>query len=146
MEISIREELSNTNSGPDFVLFESGENDPDRLIILPTDENLSFLYLSKLWCIDGTFEISPSLFRQLFTINVLVNGRNLPVLNAFLADKTEKIYTRLFEFIKYRVNNEPGNLFCDFEKGILNSIEKSYKRTNISVCWFHLVSNLYKHV
>ncbi|RMZ97726.1 hypothetical protein BpHYR1_052021 [Brachionus plicatilis] len=126
MEMSIPEELRKTNSGSDFVPFDSGENDPDRLIILAINENLIVVLL--------------------FTINVLVNGRNIPVLYAFLADKTEKIYTRLFEFIKSRVNNEPENLFCDFEKGVLNSIEKCYKRTNISGCWFRLVSNLYKHV
>lgn len=146
VDIVIPDNLRTTFSGSNFIFFDSGEEDIDRIIILASEENISYLNTSKLWCIDGTFDISPSLFRQLFTINVLLSGRNLPVLYAFLADKTEKIYTRLFETIKSKVENEPDYIFCDFEKGILNSIEKFYKNSNISGCWFHLVSNLYKHV
>ncbi|CAF0812115.1 unnamed protein product [Brachionus calyciflorus] len=100
----------------------------------------------EMWCIDGKFDISPSLFKQLFTINVLLNGRNLPLLYAFLVDKSEKTYRRLFNFIKEFVYCDFEYIFCDFEKGILNAVEFFFSKSQISGCWFHLASNLYKHI
>ncbi|CAF0987067.1 unnamed protein product [Brachionus calyciflorus] len=137
-EIIIPEELKFTYSGHQFVLIDTGEDDKDRMIILASDENIKYLNSVKMWCIDGTFDISPSLFKQLFTINVLLNGRNLPLLNAFLVDKLEKTYRRLFYFIKEFVHSDPEYIICDFEKGILNAVEFFFSKSQISGCWFHL--------
>ncbi|RNA07511.1 hypothetical protein BpHYR1_001742 [Brachionus plicatilis] len=45
---------------------------------IATKENLT-QQNSKIWCVDGTFEITPTLFYQLFMINVIESGRNIPL-------------------------------------------------------------------
>ncbi|CAF0752698.1 unnamed protein product [Brachionus calyciflorus] len=129
---------------------ETAEN-PRRLITealtkLPRSANSKIYTKSKVWCIDGTFDISPTLFRQLFTINALKGGRNIPLVYAFLCNKSECTYIRLFSLINDFIDFNPEHIFCDFEKAILNAIEKMYPSAQIGGCWFHLVSNLYKNV
>lgn len=145
-DIIIPNKLSQTFSGSQFVFFDSGPEDKDRMIVLATEENINYLNNSNIWCVDGTFEISPTLFKQLFTINVIESGRNIPLLYAFLSDKEQETYSRLFEILSKRLNSSPAYILCDFEKAILNSLQHYFPSSTISGCWFHLASNLYKHL
>ncbi|RNA15738.1 hypothetical protein BpHYR1_039360 [Brachionus plicatilis] len=146
LNIKIPNKLSLTYSGNQFVFFDGGQDDENRIIVLATDENLNVLKNIKIWCVDGTFEITPTLFYQLFTINVIESGRNIPLLYAFLSNKNQDTYFRLFESLSTRLNSSPDYIFCDFEKAILNSLEKFFPSSKLSGCWFHLADNLFKHV
>lgn len=89
-ELVIQEKNKLTKSGKDFILFDSGYEDEERIIILSTRENIEFLNSESVWYVDGTFEISPDIFKQLFTINVIKNNRNLPLVYCFLSNKLQK--------------------------------------------------------
>ncbi|RNA19046.1 hypothetical protein BpHYR1_028233 [Brachionus plicatilis] len=45
-----------------FLVFDSGNEDNERLIILSTDENIDLLSYEPCWFIDRTFEISPECY------------------------------------------------------------------------------------
>lgn len=71
-EIVFSEKYSKTASGKDFILFDSGtfsDEDDNRIIIFGTRENLDFLAKCHSWYMDGTFNIAPRLFQQLYTIH-----------------------------------------------------------------------------
>lgn len=61
---------------------DSGKADPQRVMIFGTRENMVVLIESTEWFVDGTFDVSPNVFKQLLTINVVYNGLNLPLVYA----------------------------------------------------------------
>ncbi len=87
-EIDVPHMLQITLRGENFLLHDSGADDPDRFFIFGTDENLNILARNGNWFADGTFKIAPHLFYQLTTIHALQNGTVLPLLYMFLQRKT----------------------------------------------------------
>jgi hypothetical protein len=65
--------------GEPFLLDDSGEDDEDRVLVFGTQKNLKVLKQNLEWFIDGTFEVAPDIYKQLFTIQVVLNGFNLPL-------------------------------------------------------------------
>ncbi|RMZ99549.1 hypothetical protein BpHYR1_012475 [Brachionus plicatilis] len=146
-ELVIQEKNKLTKSGKDFILFDSGCEDEERILIVSTRENIEFLNSESVWYVDGTFEISPDIFKQLFTINVIKNNRNLPLVYCFLPNKQQKTYIKLFNNLKSKgISVIPVYIFSDFELAIMNSIRECFPGAQIGGCYFHLTSNLWKHV
>lgn len=57
-----------TLKGDKFMLYDN--KDPNnRLIIFTTNANLTMLVHCPLWGMDGTFDVTPSLFNQLYTVH-----------------------------------------------------------------------------
>ena len=50
-----------------FLLFDSGLDDPNRILIFGRSSWLNYLN-SEAWFCDGTFKISPPLFEQVYAI------------------------------------------------------------------------------
>ncbi len=74
--------------------------DTDRILVFATEKNFIILNKNPHWFGDGTFDVSPLLFKQLYTINVIESGKNLPMIFALLPNKKGETYERLFEIIK----------------------------------------------
>lgn len=60
-----------TESGKDFILYDRQDDDDDdsRLIIFGTKENLDFILRCQGLFMDGTFDVAPRLFYQVYTIH-----------------------------------------------------------------------------
>lgn len=56
-----------TDKNDNFIIHDS-ENE-DRLVIFGTNSNLDFLAASDEWYMDGTFDMCPPLFQQVYTIH-----------------------------------------------------------------------------
>lgn len=72
-DLVIPEKLRKTNKPNDedkenFILFDNGNVDK-RIVIFATAKNLEFLKQCDGWHVDGTFNVAPSLFSQLFVIH-----------------------------------------------------------------------------
>lgn len=127
-----------------FLLDDSGEDDNERVIIFSTEKNIELMNSSPN-C-DGTFAVSPIIFYQQYTINVVLNGKNLPVVYALLCNKKEDTYNKLFSMLNHYIKNQPKNILTDFEKAVLNALRLAYPGTRLVGCYFHLVQNFWKHV
>lgn len=57
-----------TNKKDNFLLFDSGPA-VHRMMIFGTNANLEFLANCEEWYMDGTFDICPPLFQQVYTIH-----------------------------------------------------------------------------
>lgn len=66
--IELTEEFTITAKGDKFLLFDN-ENIEDRLLLFATKENLRILKLCDEISCDGTFDIVPNMFQQLYTIH-----------------------------------------------------------------------------
>ena len=130
-----------------FLLADSGERIPDlaRILIFGRERNLDEMKHARTWFCDGTFSITPPLFRQVFVILAEVNGSIHPFLYVLLVDKAQNSYTRMFDMIMSLDEGAirpPEVIHCDFEQALINSIRFKLPETAIAGCYFHLISNM----
>ena len=90
--IRINEELRFTLDGELFLWYDDNEEDgcdcdTHSLLIFATEKNFVILNSNPHWYGDGTFDVAPLLFKQMYTINVIESGKNLPLIYALLPDK-----------------------------------------------------------
>jgi hypothetical protein len=70
-DVDIPQELRRTETGQDFIFFDSGANDPRRFIVCATQGNIDVLRRERHWFVDGTFRVSPRIFLQVITSPVV---------------------------------------------------------------------------
>ncbi|RNA11180.1 hypothetical protein BpHYR1_049113 [Brachionus plicatilis] len=98
-KVEIKEELKVTYRNEKFLWGDSGSDDPERILVFTTKENLKLLDKHRDWFCVGTFDISPTLFPKLYSIHVIINNKEFPVLFAFLPNKNQCPYVKLFNMI-----------------------------------------------
>ena len=69
-EIIIPEKYKSTSKGQQFLLYDSGIHQTNRLLIFGTHQMLNLLRDTSNWYADGTFKVVPIQFYQLYTIHV----------------------------------------------------------------------------
>ena len=57
-----------------FLKFDSGVDDPQRILIFVTDDGIKHLERYPNWSADGTFKSAPKIFFQLFMVHVHINS------------------------------------------------------------------------
>ncbi|CAI9724491.1 Hypothetical predicted protein [Octopus vulgaris] len=67
----IPEEYRFLENGEKFLLYDSGEDNPERLLVFGTQVGLDDLGNNKDWPCDGTFKCSPDIYYQLFTLHIV---------------------------------------------------------------------------
>ena len=76
----------------DFCVFDSGIEDPERVLIFGDRDNIQSLILHRdVWLCDGTFKNCPIQFYQLYTIHIQLAGFYPPCIYALLPNKTEHL-------------------------------------------------------
>lgn len=122
-----------------YVLFDSGREDNDRIIILGKNDLLKFLERKTCWLADGTFKVCPDLFFQLYSIHVQEESTSWPCVLALLPGKSQEIYSRLFIALKNLIPEAaPTRILTDFEMAAMNSFQEVFPTAQISGCFFHL--------
>ena len=122
-----------------FIRYDSGSNDNERIILCGDPEMLRVLEKSSFWLADGTFKITPKMFYQLYSIHVSVSGIAPACIYAFLPNKTEKTYNRFLQaLIDLAPNCRPEKILLDFEQAALQSFQKTFPEAHLSGCFFHL--------
>ena len=108
---------------PDVLFYwdDSGEDDESRVIVFSTEDNFKILSENRDWFSDGTFDISPTLFTQLYSIHVIVNNKDLPLVYGYLPNKEEKTYVKFFNMVKKSITIMPISFNVDFEKAVFNA-------------------------
>lgn len=87
--INLQDEWTETLSGDGFLLAGTGPQDPNRILVFSTHENLIDLTLQGVTIGDGTFSSVPYLFTQLYTLHGFVGGKCIPLVFGLLPSKTE---------------------------------------------------------
>lgn len=144
-EIVIPLEYSMSFDGSTFLQRDNlSEN---RILIFGTSDNLSLLSTHRNWYIDGTFKVCPLLFLQLFTVNVIINGSNIPILYALMARRNVDSYNYIFNFLSSVVgNNYPLTITSDFENASISSVSTLFPDTQLHGCYFHFNQALWRKI
>lgn len=144
-----------------FLIYDSGKSEEGRVIVFATQRNLQLLSKSRVWFLDGTFKVAPTIFTQVFTILGTRERRKnvgdievvpLPFVYALLSSKEETQYTSVLQAVKTSANESrienfaPPKIMTDFEKSILNACAAVFPQSTIKCCFFHLKQTLYRKV
>ena len=125
-----------------FIQFDEGVG-LERIIILRSRENFSYLQNSQVLMCDGTFNIRLSSFRQLFTIFGSVKNIHFPLVYCLLGSKTEKIYQRCISIVKMLVQTTKlKHMICDFWIHYKYNV-RSFWWTKIHFWYFHFRQSFY---
>ena len=132
-----------------ILIFDSGVGDQERIFIFGTQQELQLSGQSDDWYADGTFKVCPEIFYKVYTIHAQVNGQILPCLFALLPNKQQATYNRFFREVRNLIpnfGNGPTSILVDFEKAAINALTAQIPQTDVSGCFYHLSSNVWKHI
>lgn len=128
------------NEREQFLLWDSGEGDVNRILIFGRKSNGDWSnQMDKLY-VDGTFSIAPALFSQIYIIMAERSGFVLPVLYVLLPNKTGETYLRMWPLLN------PSAVSIDFEKGAITAVQTIFPNCQIHGCLFHLTKNMRKQL
>ncbi|XP_060081931.1 uncharacterized protein LOC132561218 [Ylistrum balloti] len=147
-DIRLEGKWTETSTGDRFLLFDDGDQQ-NRIIAFATTENLRYLSTADTFYCDGTFYTCPSLFNQIYSIHVVIDGRMTPVVFALLPGKSQRIYTRLFTLFKEHMTQlympfAPTHAFADFEVAVHNAIRQTFPGITMKGCFFHFTQSVWK--
>lgn len=144
-DLEIPESLKSTYKGSKFYYGDSGKDDQNRIIFFTTQQNLKLMSSYNDWYCDGTFDISPTIFKQVYSVHIIVRGTTLPMLYALLPNKSQKTYKKLFKLILQQITKKPNFVNCDFELAAINAL-RSVFGCKIFGCFFHLSQSFWRRV
>jgi hypothetical protein len=139
----LSKKLSETHSR--FKFFQYGIDNygtyqqSEDILLFFSSYQIENLKINKIWCVDGTFQVVPSPWYQLYTISYIINNRVFPAIFAILKNKKQKTYEDMYSFIKlFEPNLNPRVIKTDFEISAINAIKIKFPNATISGCQFHL--------
>jgi hypothetical protein len=148
-------EFRTTIQGDHFLLgnirYNMGNNVIARIMVFGTVDFFANCCLLLRIFVDGTFELTPKPFYQLFTLHGYVGKSLIPFLYVFLTHKTEEIYRVFFQWFKVfatemGVTIDWDTITTDFESGLLPAISKEFPLVLLCGCYFHFTQALLKNI
>ncbi|CAF1465953.1 unnamed protein product [Rotaria sordida] len=149
-EFEIPDTYRNTFNGEPFICTDKIVN-KKRMILFATDQQLELLFSSEWIFLDGTFDVCPKQFKQLYTIHCLKFQQNFPCVISLLSGKSTDIYRQLLSELEYHAERlklkfEPVHIMSDFEMSLIKAIKQKFPKAMHHGCFFHLCQSLYKEV
>ena len=143
----IPQQYCETEDGQNFLIFDSGVADPDRILIFSSEQQLQFLSISDHWFADGTFKVCLEVFFQVYSIHAEQGGKIFPCVFALLPNKTEVTYTRFYQEVFNRIDGDgPEDILTDFERSALNALNNVKPQVEKKECFYHFCANVWKHI
>nr|XP_042912364.1 uncharacterized protein LOC122272586 [Parasteatoda tepidariorum] len=136
----------NTKNGAPFLLIDDGAGS-HRILVFCTAENLRNLCASPKLFLDGTFKVTPKIFKQLYTLHGDYMGQIFPMAFCLLGGKTFALYKRLFELVKSAAWSHnyllaPNFAMVDFELASIKALKEVFPSIEVKGCYFHFVQSL----
>ncbi|PSN39509.1 hypothetical protein C0J52_21142 [Blattella germanica] len=151
LDVNINHPYNVTKSNEQFLLYDSGRENSDRLLIFSTGNNMRLLAASDIILSDGTFKSVPPQFMQLYTVHGIYMGHVFPMVYALSTNKTQVTYETLYRELKNfstRNNFElhPRSAVCDLEIANINALRNSFDNVQINGCLFHFGQALWRKI
>lgn len=111
-----------------FLLANSGK-EINRILVFERPSALNILESSKTWFLDITFNVSPSLFAQVYIVLDEDLGGVHPVIYALLPNKKTETYRNFLKILK-NLNPElsPSSISIDFEIAAISAIQEAFPK------------------
>lgn len=145
-EFEVSDEFAYTKKNDTFLLDDNNDNN-NRIVMFGTKQNLTFLSKCEEIQMDGTFDVAPPLFKQLYTIFGRYNGWNVPLVFVLCCSKTQKTYEYILQKLsELEPSIKPVIILMDFERAAINAARLLFETSQITGCYFHFSGSLWKHI
>ena len=134
----------------EFLLFDTGSDDPLRIVAFATKQGLEDLKKWLDWACDCTFSSCHKLWYQLLSLHcILGSSKSLPRVWALLPNKTRATYHRFFMLLKTTAKElgielDPKSMLTDFEEALFIGFLAEFPDCKTVHCIFHFSSNICK--
>ncbi|OWF53655.1 hypothetical protein KP79_PYT25464 [Mizuhopecten yessoensis] len=98
-DITLDGRWTETSTSKPYLLFDDGKQN-NRMIAFATSENLAELATSDVFFSDGTFYTCPTMFHQIYSNHVQIEGIVTPVVYVLLPGKSLAIYNRFLTLLQ----------------------------------------------
>ncbi|KAI2796342.1 hypothetical protein BLOT_015794 [Blomia tropicalis] len=154
-EIDLPQSLTTLN-GLQWLISDVNMDNGGKILIFGTAENMRRLQASPYFIMDGTFDTSPNIFRQLYTIHGSVGvqqecAKILPLVYALMSEKSCEYYIRLFEEVSDFAASEecelaPQFIIADFEQAAITAARRVFPMATINGCYFHFGQSIWRKI
>lgn len=115
--------------------------------LLSCGELLDGLTRASLWLADGTLEVVPSIFFQLYTIHFqFVEGINPAALYCLVCGKTRATYDCINEQLLLIPFAAPTVILPDIESAAMAAFRAKFPNACVTGCYFHLAQSILRKV
>ena len=102
---------------------------------------------SSILKVDGTFQICPLIFYQVFTVHACVHGVHVPLAYCLLPNKRQETYERVFLLLELKIREldleiVPTAIVSDFELAIMQATTAVFPVVQTKGCYFHFCQAL----
>ena len=123
-----------TLNGEDFML-----GSRDGVFMFSTNTNLALIAEAPSLYMDGTFQICPHLFYQVFTLHAFKHGQQFPLVYFLLPGKSREAYNTSFILLKEAAPNiglevEPQRVLTDFQLALQQSFAICFPQAERKGC------------
>ena len=151
-DFTVEGDFSLTSGGQRFLLHDSGCEAVKRVLVFASDEGLRHLASEQSWYMDGTFKMSPKIFRQLYVIRAKLSISAVTCCYALLPDKTEESYKEMLKALLEKSADlgyplDPVSIHLDFELPVVNAVKLVFgSHINFIGCFYHLTQSTWRKV
>lgn len=130
-------------NGQSMLVYDSGDDDPLRLLIFSCENLINFARTCTEFAADGTFKACPRVYNtnntngQLWTIHGYKNGVQVPIFFCLMRSRTVLMYKKVLEKTLVQNSIIPQKFMVDFEKNEINAIRDIFQECRITGCYFH---------
>lgn len=142
----ILEIYKSTLNNDNFLQFDSGVSDINRILVYSTSTNIENLSMSSCWLSDGTFYSSPETFYQIYIVYGYYFNKVMPLVYFFCKNKAKQTYIQISNYLKENCKNAPKYWITDFEEGPISAFQCNYSNVEFSGCNFHFNQIIIKYL
>jgi hypothetical protein len=135
-----------------FLIYDSGPTAIKRMLIFASQEGLHHLAQSRHWFLDGTFNVAPHIFDQLYVIRSSLGETCVSCIYALLPGRTQELYEEMFRAIsdaseKLGASLDPEVVTADFEKAVWLAATAVFgQQLQLKGCFFHLCQSTWRKI
>ena len=114
------------------------------ILVFATHKNIICLQRCQEVCMDGTFRIAPSPYRQYFSIHGKSRDRVICLVNFLMTGQLIDQYKQTLQVVKQNVNRisrhrwRPHLVVSDSEQSLITAVKTELPNSRISGYYFHL--------
>ena len=142
-EIHITDSFALTKKKEQFLQYDSGNQDPDRILIFATKQELDLLQSCTDVYVDSIFKVLPQHFYQFYLIHGSVQRNIIPLAYIPMSRKNEENCKRVYDSI---ISLRHYSILVHFESAAMKGINSCWPQSSVHSCFFHVTQNIYRQV
>ena len=154
-DLRVEDQFTRTRTGERFLLIDSRYRGRDgntkRMLVFSSDRQLEMLSNARTIAFDGTFNMCPSQFTQIFVIHGNAEDTFHPLVFALLENKDCVTYRTLISGLQNACGERnltlnPTQILSDFEASAQNVFAQHFPNSRMTGCNFHHSQALWRFI